>query len=168
MKKTILLIAVLFIAAASQAQTLQSLFDKYSEDEHFEYVSLGGNGMTVASSKGNIAKTKNPNPGSKKGVTKILTLTASSDSQIMKAFEKDLNAVLEAGKFETTLESRSKGESTHMYYRSLGKDSADQLIVTKTKNELSLMLTSGKKTKDGMAPGFSSNTDEDDSDAEKS
>jgi len=39
MKRTMLLVAVLFIVAASQAQTLQSLFEKYSEDEHFEYVS---------------------------------------------------------------------------------------------------------------------------------
>lgn len=169
MKKTILLIAVLFIAAASQAQTLQSLFDKYSEDEHFEYVSVGGNGMMIASSKGNVAKTKNPNSGSKTKSTKILTLKAGSDSQIMKAFEKDLNAVLEAGKFETTLETRSKGESTHMYYRSLGKDSADQLIVAKTKTELSLIWNSGKLSKGEVMPGVSLNTDDDDAgDTEKS
>ncbi len=85
--------------------------------------------MMIASSKGNVAKTKNPNSNSRMKSTKILTLKAASDSQIMKAFEKDLNAVLEAGKFETTLETRGKGESTHMYYRSLGKDRADQLIV---------------------------------------
>jgi len=169
MKKTILLIAVLCIAAASQAQTLQSLFDKYSEDEHFEYVNLGGNGMIVATSKGNVAKAKNPDSGSKRETTKILTLTASSDSQIMKAFEKDLNAVLEAGKFETTLETKSKGESTHMYYRSLGNNRADQLILTKTKTELSLMWTSGKAGKAGMTPGVSLNTDDDETgDAEKS
>jgi len=161
MKITILLVAVLFIVAASQAQTLQSLFEKYSEDEHFEYVSVGGNGMMVASSKGNVSKVKDPNSGNKMKATKILTLKAANDSPIMKAFEKDLNAVLEAGKFETTLETRSKGESTHIYYRSLGKDNADELIVAKTKTELSLIWNSGKLGKGQMKYGFSLNTDED-------
>jgi len=169
MKKTILLLAVLFIAVASQAQTLQSLFEKYSEDEHFEYVSVGGNGMMVTSSKGNVSRMKNPDSGNKTKATKILTLKASNDSQIMKAFEKDLNAVLEAGKFETTLETRSKGESTHMYYRSLGKDNADELIVAKTKNELSIIWNSGKLGKGKLKYGVSLNTDDDDAgDAEKS
>jgi hypothetical protein len=158
MKKIISLVAVLFITVASQAQTLQSLFEKYSENENFEYVSVGGNGMTVASANGNVAKSKNT--GSKKKTTKILTLKAGADSQIMKAFEKDLNAVLEAGKFETTLETRSKGESTHIYYRSLGNDNADQLIVAKTKSELSLIWESGKLGHGQMKYGISSTFDE--------
>lgn len=158
MKKIILLVAVLFITVASQAQTLQSLFEKYSENENFEYVSVGGNGMTVASANGNVAKSKNT--GSKKKTTKILTLKAAADSQIMKAFEKDLNAVLEAGKFETTLETRSKGESTHIYFRSLGNGNADQLIVAKTKSELSLIWESGKLGHGQMKYGISSTFDE--------
>jgi len=158
MKKIILLVAVLFMAVASQAQTLQSLFEKYSENENFEYVSVGGNGMTVASANGNVAKSKST--GTKKKSTKILTLKAAADSQIMKAFEKDLNAVLEAGKFETTLETRSKGESTHIYYRSLGDGNADQLIVAKTKSELSLIWESGKLGHGQMKYGISSTFDE--------
>ncbi len=158
MKKIILLVAVLFITVASQAQTLQSLFEKYSENENFEYVSVGGNGMTVASANGNVAKSKNT--GSKKKTTKILTLKAAADSQIMKAFEKDLNAVLESGKFETTLETRSKGESTHIYFRSLGDGNADQLIVAKTKSELSLIWESGKLGHGQMKYGISSTFDE--------
>ncbi|HEY5509370.1 MAG TPA: DUF4252 domain-containing protein [Paludibacter sp.] len=160
MKKIILLVAVLFMAVASQAQTLQSLFEKYSENENFEYVSVGGNGMTVASANGNVAKSKNAGP--KKKSTKILTLKAGADSQIMKVFEKDLNAVLEAGKFETTLETRSKGASTFIYYRSLGDDNADQLIVAKTKTELSLIWESGKLGKGPMKYGTSSTANDDD------
>jgi hypothetical protein len=159
MKRIILLVAVLFMAVASQAQTLQSLFEKYSENENFEYVSVGGNGMTVASANGNVAKSKNT--GAKKKTTKILTLKAGADSQIMKAFETDLNAVLDAGKFETTLETRSKGESTHIYYRSLGDDNADQLIVAKTKTELSLIWESGKLGHGRVKYGISSTADED-------
>jgi len=163
MKKTILAIALLFFVIASQAQTLQSFFEKYSQDEHFEYVSVGGNGMMVASSKGNVARTSNPNSGSKMKSTKILTLKAASDSQIMKEFEKELNAVIEAGKFITTLETRAKGESTYIYFRTLGKDNADQLIVAKTKTEISLIWNSGKLGKGEMVSGFSSDTDENES-----
>lgn len=157
MKKIILVISVLFIASISQAQTLQSLIDKYSENEHFEYVFLGGGGPVGASVYGNVAKGKGAN--SKTESTKILTLTAAAGSTIMKAFEKDLNEVLEAGKFETTLETHSKGESTCMYHRSLGNGTEDDLIITKTKTEISVMWTSGK-SKNKKTSGLSMDTDE--------
>jgi len=166
MKKTILLTAVLFIVAVAQAQTLQSLFEKYSEDEHFEYVTVGGNGMTVASANGNVAKSKNAGP--KKKSTKILTLKESSDSPVMKAFEKDLNAVLETGKFETILETRRKGESTYIYYRSLDQGNADQLIVTKTKTELTVIWDSGKLGNIGHGlTGLIMNTNDEDSNSDE-
>ena len=152
------LVAVLFIVAASQAQTLQSLFEKYSEDEHFEYVSVGNGMMNMASSMGGMGKSeKGLTPKMK--ATKILTLKASNDSQIMKSFEKELSSVLEAGKFETAVETRGKGESVHIYYRITGKDHVDQLIVAKTKSELSLIWNSGKMTKEEMMRGFSSKED---------
>jgi hypothetical protein len=159
MKKTMLLfVAVLFMAVTGHAQTLQSLFDKYSEDEHFEYVSVGNGMMNMASSMGGIAKS-NKGGKSKMKSTKILTLKASSDSQIMKTFEKELSQVLAAGKFETAVETRERGESVHIYYRVSGKDTIDQLIVSKTKKELSLIWNSGKMTKEEMMNGFSSTDD---------
>ena len=161
MKRIMFLVAVLFIVAASQAQTLQSLFDKYSEDEHFEYVSVGNGMMNMASAMGGMSKSDNGKSPKMKS-TKILTLKASNDSQIMKSFEKELSLVLEAGKFETAVETRGKGESVHIYYRITGKDHVDQLIVAKTKSELSLIWNSGKMTKEELMHGFSSN-DEDSS-----
>ena len=161
MKKTILLLAVLFIAVASQAQTLQSLFEKYSEDEHFEFVSVGNGMMNMASAMGGMPK-NDKGMSSKMKSTKILTLKASSDSQLMKSFEKELSSVLEAGKFETAVVTRGKGESVHIYYRITGKDHVDQLIVAKTKSELSLIWNSGKMTKAELMHGFSSK-DEDSS-----
>jgi hypothetical protein len=166
MKRTIFLVAVLFIVAASQAQTLQSLFEKYSEDEHFEYVSVGNGMMNMASAMGGMSMggTSKSDKGTtpKMKSTKILTLKASNDSQIMKSFEKELSSVLEAGKFETAVVTRGKGESVHIYYRITGKDHVDQLIVAKTKSELSLIWNSGKMTKEELMHGFSSK-DEDSS-----
>jgi hypothetical protein len=155
MKRTMLLVAVLFFIAASQAQTLQSLFEKYSEDERFEYVSVGNGMMNMASSMGGITM-KDKGAASKMKSTKILTLKSTSDSQIMKTFEKELNQVLEAGKFETAVETRDKGESVHIYYHITGNDNIDQLIVAKTKSELSLIWNSGKMTKQEMMGGTSS------------
>ena len=153
-----LLVAVIFMATASQAQTLQSLFEKYSEDEHFEYVSVGNGMMNMASSMGGIVRS-NKGGKSKMKSTKILTLKASNDSQIMKTFEKELNQVLVAGKFETAVETREKGERVHIYYRISGKDNVEQLIVSKTKTELSLIWNSGKMTKEELMNGSSSNDD---------
>ncbi len=158
MKKTMLLVAILLMAASSQAQSLQSLFEKYSEDEHFEYVSVGNGMMNMASSMGGIAKSSKGGKSKMKS-TKILTLKASNDSQIMKTFEKELSQILAAGKFETAVETREKGESVHIYYRISGKDNVDQLIVSKTKTELSLIWNSGKMTKEEMMNGFSSKED---------
>ena len=158
MKRTMFLVAVLFIVAASQAQTLQGLFEKYSEDEHFEYVSVGNGMMNMASSMGGIA-ISGKDGKSKMKSTKILTLKATGDSQIMKSFEKELSQVLEAGKFETAVVTRDKGESVHIYFHISGKDNIDQLIVAKTKTELSLIWNSGKMTKEEMMGGTSCNED---------
>jgi len=115
--------------------------------------------MNLASSMGGMGKSeKGLTPKMK--TTKILTLKASNDSQLMKSFEKELSSVLEAGKFETAVETRGKGESVHIYYRITGKDHVDQLIVAKTKSELSLIWNSGKMTKEEMMRGFSSKEDD--------
>jgi HSP20 family molecular chaperone IbpA len=157
MKKLITLIAAFFIvAAASQAQTLQGLFDKYADDERFEYVSVGKGMMNMASAFGGIAKNDKEMMSKMKGI-KILTLNANSDSPLMKAIERDLSQVIEAGDFETAVEARDKGERVHIYYRVSGKDKADMLIVTKEKGELSLIWFTGKMTKEEMLNSFSSN-----------
>jgi hypothetical protein len=150
MKKLIILVAALFmIVAANQAQTLKSLFDKYADDERFEYVSVGKGMMNLASAFGGIAKNDKEMMAKMRGI-KILTLEANSDSPLMKAVERDLNQVIDDGDFEIAVEARDKGERVHIYYRVSGKDNADMLIVTKEKGELSLIWLTGKMTKEEM------------------
>ena len=157
MKKLIILVAALFmIVAANQAQTLKSLFDKYADDERFEYVSVGKGMMNLASAFGGIAKNDKEMMAKMRGI-KILTLEANSDSPLMKAVERDLNQVIDDGDFEIAVEARDKGERVHIYYRVSGKDNADMLIVTKEKGELSLIWLTGKMTKEEMMHSFSSN-----------
>jgi hypothetical protein len=158
MKKLITLVAALFIfIAVAQAQTLQGLFNKYADDERFEYVSVGKGMMNMASALGGIAKNDKEMMAKMRGI-KILTLNANSESQLMKTVERELTQVVDNGDFETAVEARDKGQRVHIYYRVSGKDNADMLIVAKEKGELSLIWISGKMTKQEMMNSFSSST----------
>ena len=156
MKKMITLFALLLIVAASQAQTLQSFIDKYSNDERFEYVSVGKGMMNIGHAFGGNKK-DNSEMMSKMKSIKILTLNAEASSALMKSVVSELDQVVEKGNFETAVEARDKGERVHIYYRFTGKDNADMLIVTKEKGELSLIWINGKMTKDEMMHTFSKN-----------
>ena len=156
MKKILILFAALFFfIAANHAQTLQSLFDKYGEDERFEYVSVGKGMVNMASLFGGIAKEEKAMMNKMKTI-KILTLEAASDSPLMKSVLRDMEQVVEGGNFETAVEVRDKGERVHIYYRISGTDNADMLIVTKGKGEFSLIWISGKMTKQEIIRSFSS------------
>ncbi|MDR3652449.1 MAG: DUF4252 domain-containing protein [Paludibacter sp.] len=154
MKKIMTLIAVLFFVAAIQAQTLQSLFDKYGNDERFEYVSVGKGMMNMASAFGGMVKNDKELISKMTGI-KILTLNQNSDSPLMKSVTRDLNQIVEKGNFETAVEAREKGENVHIYYRVMGNDNADLLIVTKEKDEFSVIWISGKMSKEEMMKTFS-------------
>lgn len=155
MKKVIILVAALFmLVTASQAQTLQTLFDKYSSDERFEYVSVGKGMMNMAGLLGGIGKNESEMMSKMRSV-KILSLEGEPNQQLIKSIETDLDKVLENGNFETAVEVRDKGERVNIYYRVSGENNADMLIVSKEKNEFSLIWISGKMSKEEMMKSFS-------------
>ncbi|MFZ4723965.1 MAG: DUF4252 domain-containing protein [Paludibacter sp.] len=157
MKKITTILAALFIfTAVIQAQTLQSLFDRYASDDRFEYVSLGKSMMNMATTFGGVGKNDKQIMSKMNGI-KILSLQASFDSPLMKTLENELKQVLDAGNFEIAVEASDKGERVHIYYNKGGKDINDMLIVTKEKGELSIIWMTGKMTKDEMMNSFSSN-----------
>ncbi len=157
MKKMLTLVAYLLIVVATQAQTLQSLFDKYSEDERFTAVTVGGGMMNLGSIIGkHSSNSQNKELASKMKSIKILTLE-DKGSVLSKTFIQELDKVIEDGKFITAIEARDKGERVHIYYRLSGKDNADMLIVSKDKNEISLIWISGKMSKEEMLNAFSCN-----------
>lgn len=149
------LVAVLLFVTAIQAQTLQSLFDKYGNDERFEYVSVGKGMMNMASAFGGMVKNDKELISKMSGI-KILTLNQSSDSPLMKSVVRDLDQIVEKGNFETAVEAREKGENIHIYYRVIGNNNADMLIVTKEKDEFNVIWISGKMSKEEMMHTFSS------------
>lgn len=158
MKKMLTLVAaILMVAATIQAQTLDELFDKYADDERFEYVSIGSGMMNMASAFGGVGKSDKAMMAKMKGI-KILTLKVDAGSALLKSLERDLKEVIEIGNFESAVEARDKGERVNIYYQFTGKDKSEMLIVTKEKGEFSLIWISGKMSKEEMMNSFSNNT----------
>ena len=155
MKKISILVALLLIVVATQAQTLQSLFEKYSDDERFTSVTVGNGMMNLGSIMGKNNH-HNKEMASKMKSVRILTLD-DINSAISKTFMQELDKVIEDGKFTTAIEARDKGERVHIYYRISGKDNADMLIVSRDKTEISLIWISGKMSKEDMLNAFSCN-----------
>jgi len=157
MNKIITLVVSLFmLTVATQAQTLYKFFDKYGDDERFQYVSVSKGVMNMATVFGGLAKDEKKMMSKMQGL-KILTLEENSDSPFMKSVLNELNQIIEDGNFETAVEVREKGERVNILYRVVGVDSADLLIITKEKNEFSCIWIKGKMTKEEMINSFSEN-----------
>ncbi len=157
MKKYIITIVTLFvITAAMQAQTLQKFFDKYADDERFEYVSVNKGMMNMASVFGGLANDAQGVMSKMQGL-KILTLEDKADSPLMLKVTKELDQIIDNGNFESAVEVREKGERVNIIYRVSGSDNVDMLIVTKEKNEFTCIWIKGKMTKEEMMKVFSQN-----------
>jgi hypothetical protein len=148
MKKiTILVATLLMMAIAAQAQEIQKIIDKYSDDERFTYVSVGSSlidlGMNfLKDTKIEGLKAKKDALSKLKGI-RVLNLESNTDEKIMKALVGDLTKAIRAdSKAETLVEVKDKGESTNIYFTSEGL-----LIITKEPNELTVVCILGEISK---------------------
>lgn len=156
MKKVITMVVTLFlIAMTTEAQSLQKFFDKYADDERFQYVSVNKGMINMGNVLGGIAKADQKSFSKMNGI-KILTLEASNESTIMKSVLQEIDRIVESGNFESAVEVRDKGERVNIYYRVIGTDNADMIIITKERSELNCIWISGKMTKEEMMNSFSS------------
>ncbi|MGB4415836.1 MAG: DUF4252 domain-containing protein [Paludibacter sp.] len=154
MKKMMtIVVSLLLMAAATQAQTLQKFYDKYGDDERFQYVSVSNGMMNMASMFGGMAKDEQKLMSKMQGL-KILTLEENTESPFMKSVLKELYQIIDDGNFETAVEVRDKGERVNVFYRVVGADNADMLVVTKDKTEFSCIWIKGKMTKEEMMKSF--------------
>ncbi len=156
MKKIIFLVLAFFAVTAANGQTLQKFFDKYADDERFQYVSINNGLMNMASVLGGVAK-EEKKMMSKMQNMKILTLEGDTESSFVKSVFNELNAIVENGNFETVVEVREKGERVNIYYRIVGENNADMLIITKEKGEFTCIWIKGKMTREEMMNSISSN-----------
>jgi len=156
MKKIIFLVLAFFAVTAANGQTLQKFFDKYADDERFQYVSINNGLMNMASVLGGVAK-EEKKMMSKMQNMKILTLEGDTESSFVKSVFNELNTIVENGNFETVVEVREKGERVNIYYRIVGENNADMLIITKEKGEFTCIWIKGKMTREEMMNSISSN-----------
>lgn len=154
MKKILtLVVSLILLSATTQAQSLQKFFDKYGDDERFQYVSISKGLMNMASVFGGLAKDDKKMMAKMQGL-KILTLEENTESVFAKSVLKELFQIIDNGKFETAVEVRDKAERVHIYYRITGTDDADMLLVTKGKSEFSCIWIKGKMTKEEIMKSF--------------
>jgi len=139
----------LLIAATTKAQTLKDLFNKYSNDERFEYVSVGKGMLTMAKLFGDMDNIGMEVLSKIKGL-KVLTLTDGFDDSLQKTVLKELNTIIAAGKFETLVEVRDKTERVNIYCRVGEKDETDMLVVTQDESELSMIWIKGKLSEEEL------------------
>lgn len=152
MKKIGVVLAMfVFLASAGHAMSLDKLFRKYSDDERFEYTSVGKGVMRIFSvfTDYNILT-----DGLMEKVTGVKMLKLDSDAveQSLSAnFVSDIDKVINKGKFETTLEKRGKGERTYVYQRVDKKLNSDLLFLTKdNKGSVTLVWLKGKMNPEEM------------------
>jgi len=145
MKKiTILVATLLMMTIAAQAQAIQKIIDKYSNDERFTYVSVGSGLIDLGMSfLGDKVEGLGKDALSKMKGIRVLTFESETDEKVMKSVVDELTKVIRAdSKAETLVESRSKGETTNIYFTSEGL-----LIVNKSAKELSVVCILGEISK---------------------
>ena len=155
MKRIVTTLAILVaLIFTGHAQTLQKFFDKYADDERFQYVAISKGMMNMASVFGGMAKDEKKMMQKMNGL-KILSLDADSESQIMKSVVREMHQIVSSGNFESAVEARDKGERVNIYYRVSGANNADMLIVTREKNSFNCIWIKGNMNKEELMNSFS-------------
>jgi hypothetical protein len=159
MKRIVTTVAILIaLIFSGQAQTLQKFFDKYADDERFQYVAISKGMMNMASVFGGMAKDEKKMMQKMNGL-KILSLDADAESQIMKSVVREMDQIVNSGEFESAVEARDKGERVNIYYRVSGSNNADMLIITREKTGFNCIWIKGNMTKEELMNSFSKGGD---------
>lgn len=153
--KKILISTLMLICAITfvQSQSLKEFFEKYQDDERLEYVNLS-NGIFNMIPQIMGAENDDLKKMSKLNNMKILSAEGAANASLGEKMEKELQQIIRNGNFQKDLEARDKGEKAYIYHRLNGKDNADMLIVSKEKEEFSVIWITGKMTKEEIQKAF--------------
>lgn len=149
MKKTLSLLSIIFLfATAVEAQTLNKFFRKYSDDENFEYISVGKGMMKFASLFTDYTILTD---GTLETVTSLKVLKLKNENapeELYSKFTSEIENIIEKGDFETTLEKRDKSSRTYVYKRVDKKANADVIVYTKDITGVSVVWLKGKTSEE--------------------
>ncbi len=142
MKKKFVLIALGFMfAMGSYAQkSIDAVFEKYSDDERFSYVSIGKGAMNLVKSFVDLADLSSKETDIIKNVSgvKILTLELDSnkENKLAKSIIEDVNKIVKSKQYEVVAEVRDKGERVNIYSN---KNNKEMLIISNDGADMSLI-----------------------------
>ena len=127
----------------ANTQTIKDFFDRYSQDERFDYVSIGREMIGLAGVF-SAADTTAMNTLDRISGMRILTLTDGFDDSLMQDVRQEAEALVRNGHFDTLAEVRSGGERVNVYRRTATEGDDDLLVVTQDEAELTLIWIQGK------------------------
>lgn len=127
----------------ANAQTIKDFFDRYSQDERFDYVSIGREMIGLAGVF-SAADTTAMNTLDRINGMRILTLTDGFDDSLMQDVRQEAETLVDKGHFNTLAEVRSGGERVNVYRRTATEGDDDLLVVTQDEAELTLIWIQGK------------------------
>ena len=129
--------------ATANAQAIKDFFDRYSQDERFDYVSLGREMISLAGVFGG-ADTTAMNTLDRISGMRILTLTDGFDDSLMQDVRREAESLVTNSDFDTLAEVRSGGERVNVYRRTATEGDDDLLVMTQDEAELTLIWIQGK------------------------
>ena len=143
-------ICLTMIAITARSQSIEKLFDKYSNDTRLEFVSVGDVLSNLVASSLNENEKSNVAAGALgfNGM-KILTLSDTTEIKLLNTIRKDLSNVLYACRYDTLVQVREKGNHVNIYCRTQ-KNIADMLIVTDEGKTMTLIWMKGNSMEEMM------------------
>ncbi|MGC3978975.1 MAG: DUF4252 domain-containing protein [Paludibacteraceae bacterium] len=151
MKKNCILFITLILFGTVQAQDLNKIFNKYSSDDRFEYVSVNSILMKFASIFAN-GNADDSNILSKMRYIKVLKLTRDGKNQALyDSFQKEVKNVTLDQNFEKMISSRNTDNSATILTRTIKENNTDIIIVSDENNTLGLIWLRGKITKEELS-----------------
>lgn len=132
------LILLVFIINGANAQSLNSIFNKYGSKPDFELVTISKPMLTLART---FSDKETKEVLSKISNMKILT---SDKTKLNSSLMNDVQSLVKRESFESILEVRDKGERVMIYLKDRGSKKTDIVIVTNDNEGANLIWFSGK------------------------
>ncbi len=134
----------LLFAVVLKAQKMQVVFDKYSENKEFRYVSISKGMVNLASFFGK-EDAGNDQILSRVDGMKVLTLKALRKSELARSFFSDVeNSISVDPPFEPLMEARENGVYTRILTRISRNQHTDIVILSKSDSTQHYIWLNGK------------------------
>ena len=140
-KKIFLICTVVLLSLSLAAQDISSIMNKYGKVENVELVKINNIMLTMAR-----AVADKESKQVLKKITGIKVLSSDSTANV-KGLISDIDNVTTRQNYEKLVEVREKGEKVNIYFKELGKNKTELLVVNSEKSgEVNLVLISGNIT----------------------